>query len=303
MNAVTLSRVHKSYGATRALDGMSFDVPEGSICALVGPNGAGKTTTMGLLGGLLRAQSGQVDILGLGPFDARRHAGKVSLMPQDCSPSPHLPLIEILRYYAVLQGVPRGDVASEVALRLEQVKLTQRSRSRYGELSHGMRRRFSVAQALLGSPSLVMLDEPTSGLDPELVVHIRNLLAAQRGTSTLIISSHVLSELEALCDYVVFIDQGKCVREGSMGAVTAREKSVRYTLSSEPDMAQLQLALQACTLDWIPPVLTVTAPASQPVEETNRLCLSALLQTNAGIVAVNAGHSLEETYMRTRSTG
>lgn len=303
MNAVVLSRVHKRYGASVALDGLSLEIPAGTICGLVGPNGAGKTTTMGLLAGLLRAQSGQVDILGQGPFDARRHAGQVSLMPQDCTPSPHLPLVEILHFYARLQGVPRENVAAEVELRLHQVQLTDRARSRFDQLSHGMRRRFSIAQALLGSPALVMLDEPTSGLDPELVVHMRELLAAQRGKSTLLLSSHVLSELESLCDYVVFIDRGRCVQQGTMGQVTARQKSVRYTLSTEPDMAQLQLALQACRLDWRPPVLTVTAPASQPIEDTNRLCLTALLQSGAGIVGVNAGQTLEETYMATRNVG
>ncbi len=303
MNAVSFNDVHKRYGARVALDGMTFAIPRGSICGLVGPNGSGKTTTMGLLGGLLRHRSGSIDILGQGAFDATKHAGKVSLMPQDCAPSPYLNLRDIMRFYAELQGIERGKAETEVEQRLQQVQLLDRATSKYGELSHGMRRRFSIAQALLGSPDLVMLDEPTSGLDPELVVQIRQLLASLRGQSTLLVSSHVLSELETLCDYVVFIDRGRCVRQGSLKEVTAGENTVRYTLSNEPDLDALRISLQACILSWQHPVLTVKAPASQSIEETNRLCLGALLQTGAGIVEVRAGHSLEETYMRTKNVG
>ncbi len=303
MNAVTFRNVAKKYGTRLALDGLSFEIPRGVICGLVGPNGSGKTTTMGLLGGLLRHQSGEVDILGQGRFDAARHAGKVSLMPQDCTPSPHLSLRDIMRFYAELSGVPRTEANLEVSRRLEQVQLGDRAKSRYGELSHGMRRRFSVAQALLGSPALILLDEPTSGLDPELVVQIRQLLASLRGQSTLLVSSHILSELETLCDYVVFIDRGRCVRQGSLKEVTAGENTVRYTLSNLPDLEALRINLQACILDWQAPVLTVKAPASQSIEETNRLCLGALLQTNAGIVEVRSGHSLEESYLQTKNVG
>jgi ABC-type multidrug transport system ATPase subunit len=255
---------------------------------------------MGLLAGLLQKQQGEVDILGQGPFSAKVHAGKVSLMPQDCSPSSHLPIRDVLQYYARLQGVAATRVGSEVKRCLDQVELSTRADSRYGQLSHGMRRRFGIAQALLGEPELVMLDEPTSGLDPELVVRVRELLAAQRGKLTLLVSSHILSELEALCDYVVFIDHGRCVRQGSMKEVTNASSTVRYTLSTTPDLDQLGLALLGCTLEWAEPVLSVAAPRSQSVEQTNSLCLRALLDGGAGIVEVEVGESLEATYLRSR---
>jgi ABC-type multidrug transport system ATPase subunit len=281
--------------------GLSFEVPRGVICGLIGPNGSGKTTTMGLLGGLLRHQQGAVDILGQGEFSAERHAGKVSLMPQDCSPSPYMSLREILRYYAKLQGIEPSAAGQEADKRLAEVYLQDRARSKYGTLSHGMRRRFSIAQALLGDPELIMLDEPTSGLDPELVVQIRSHLASKRGQATLLVSSHVLSELETLCDYVVMIDGGRCVRQGTLAEVTATDNTVRYTLSTVPDLEQLQLELQACTLQWSPPLLTVIAPTSQSIEETNRLCLPVLLQAGAGIVGVQAGGSLEQSYLQTKN--
>ncbi len=303
MTAASLRDVSKSYGSHRALQGMSFELPKGSVCALVGPNGSGKTTTMGILGGLLKHQTGQVDILGQGPFDAERHAGQVSLMPQDCTPSPYMSLRKILMFYGQLQGLSNG-LEEEVDQRLKQVELHDRASSKYGQLSHGMRRRFSVAQALLGSPQLILLDEPTSGLDPELVVQIRDLIAAQRGKATLLVSSHILSELEALCDYVVFIDGGKCVRQGTMREVTSGGNVVRYILSSHlsrQDYDELELLLQGCTLGYQEPVLTVAAPQSQTVEETNRLCLPALLERDLQILEVRAGDTLEQTYLRTRN--
>lgn len=301
MSFVRFEDVHKNYGNTQALRGVSFEVPAGAICGLVGPNGAGKTTTLGLLSGLLRPERGRIDFFGQGPFVPDVHAGQVGLMPQDSSPSPHQRLSAILGYYAQLQGVNPRDVRSEVARRLAQVSLTERARSKYGELSHGMRRRFSLAQALLGQPKLLLLDEPTSGLDPELVVQIRELLAAQRGQATLIVSSHDLSELESLCDYIVILEQGRCVQQGTLRAITAGAHTVRYKLTSLPEIATLQDALPGYQLTWKEPILTVAAPDAQPVEATNRTCLRALLELGAGILEVQAGDSLEASYLRVKA--
>jgi ABC-type multidrug transport system ATPase subunit len=297
MNAVELKNVVKRYGRQLALDGLSMTMPKGSICALIGPNGCGKTTTMGVIAGLLHIETGSVNLLGEGAFDPQKHAGRVSLMPQDAVPSGHVPIIDSLRYYAELSGMDRTQARREAYACLEKVQLKDRAHSRFGQLSHGMRRRFSVAQALLGKPELILLDEPTSGLDPELVVQIRDVIAAQRRETTMLISSHILSELETMCDHAIFVERGKVVRQGSMEELTSANSVVRYTLSSDPNLPVLELALQGCSLEWRKPVLTVRAPQSQPVEQTNALCLSALLEQKAGIYEVDAGHSLEAAYM------
>ncbi len=297
MNAVVLEGVVKRYGRHIALNGLSLEIPKGSICALIGPNGCGKTTTMGVIAGLLQIDAGTVDILGGGPFDAKRHAGRVSLMPQDAVPSLHVPIIDSLRYYAELQGLDPAGAKREAEACLEKVQLKDRARSRFGQLSHGMRRRFSVAQALLGKPELVLLDEPTSGLDPELVVQIRELIASQRREATMLISSHILSELETMCDHAIFVEQGRVVRQGSMAELTSANTIVRFTLNRMPKLQRLELALQGCMLEWREPILTVKAPQSQPVERTNALCLRELLEQEVGILEVDAGHSLETAYM------
>lgn len=300
--AVRFEAVHKRYGSQTALAGLSFQLPKGSICALIGPNGAGKSTTMGMLGGLIHHDSGQVDLLGRGPFDANVHAGRVGLMPQDSVPSSHLTLREILRFYATLQGLVGRANHDEVDRRLAEVALQDRASSKYGQLSHGMRRRFSIAQALLGSPELILLDEPTSGIDPEVVVLIRELLRQQGGRSTLLVSSHILAELEALCDYVVFIDGGKCLREGSMQVVTRGDNVVHYLLATAPDVGRLQASLPGHQLTWTAGKLTVHAPREQALADTNRVCLRALLDENVGILEVQAGDSLEQSYLRARHT-
>jgi ABC-2 type transport system ATP-binding protein len=301
MNAVTLRGVTKRYGQTFALNGLDLDIPKGAISGLIGPNGAGKTTTMGLLAGLLQPDGGAIDVLGRGPFNAGTHAGSVGLMPQDSVPSPHLSLREILCYYAELQGMNRRQAYAEADRWLNQVSLQDRARARFGELSHGMRRRFSFAQALLGKPELVLLDEPTSGLDPELVVQVRELVVSLRGQATVLISSHILSELEAICDHVVFMEGGKCIRQGRLGEVTDTTSIVRYRLTQKPNLELLQALLPDCSLTWEEPELSVHAPRQQAVQVTNAACLKSLLAQDVGILGVEAGRSLEDSYLEARA--
>jgi ABC-2 type transport system ATP-binding protein len=297
VNALVLRDVVKRYGRQIALNGLTMEIPRGSVCAMIGPNGCGKTTTMGAVVGLLRLESGSIDVLGQGPFNATRHAGRVSLMPQDAVPSLHVPIVECLRYYAELQGLDRSQAKREAEACLAKVELSDKAAACFGELSHGMRRRFSIAQALLGDPELILLDEPTSGLDPELVIQIRKLIVSQRGEATLLVSSHILSELESMCDHGVFMERGKVVRQGTMAELTSANSIARYTVTRKPAMEAMALGMQGCILDWQEPVLTVRAPQSQPIEETNAICLRLLLDQSVGILQVDTGHSLETAYM------
>jgi ABC-2 type transport system ATP-binding protein len=300
MSVVQLSGVVKRYGRVLALDGLTLDVPRGAICALIGPNGSGKTTTFGVLAGLLQPDAGQVVLFGEGPFSAARHAGRVSLMPQDSDPSPHTSIRELLVYYGELAGLDRGAARREADRWLERVALAAQAGARIGQLSHGMRRRFSIAQALLGEPELILLDEPTSGLDPEIAVQIRELVREQRGRATLLVSSHILSELEALCDYAVILNAGKVVRQGSMQAMTGANTRVRVTLTHTPDLDALRARLERCIIAWQAPELVVESDGSESLDALNTRLLSALLAQNAGILELNAGDSLEATYLATR---
>jgi ABC-2 type transport system ATP-binding protein len=318
MNAVVLREVVKRYDGNVALAGLSLAIPRGSICAVIGPNGSGKTTAFGVIAGLLRPDSGSVDLFGEGPFDPARHAGRVGLLPQDSLPSPHASLRQSLHYYGELQGLDRTEAERQTEHWLARVRLLDRGDSRQNQLSHGMRRRFSVAQAFLGSPELILLDEPTAGLDPELVAELRAIFRDQRGKATLLISSHVLSELEELCDHAVVLEKGQTVSDGSMQRLRQADTLVRVALTAAPDLKALRDALSARaeaaqsaangateraavpSLEWRAPELHVRWQERAPLEQLNARLLGALLEQGAGILSLEAGQSLEASYLAER---
>ncbi len=302
MNAVELNHVVKRYGRKKALDNLSFSIPEGSICALIGPNGAGKTTTMSLIAGLLSIDEGDVNLLGRGPFSIAEHGGAIGLMPQDSTPSLSAPLSALMVYYGQLQGLSASEAQSQSDEWLERVHLSDKKNARYGSLSHGMRRRFSIAQALLGRPSLVLLDEPTSGLDPELVVEVRNLITEQKGSCTIVVSSHILSELESMCDHAVILEQGSCVRQGPIAELTGKRTKLTYELSASPNVERIKTALPDALITEVKNELRITAQVGQAPEEVNALVIPELLAQKVGLRSIQLGGSLEEAYLERSSS-
>lgn len=285
MTALVVKGLRKRFGKAVALDGLDFAVPRGSICGLVGPNGAGKTTAMSIVAGYLQADEGLIDVLGLGPFDPDRHRGRVGILPQDAElPVASTPR-QLLRVWGRLGGIAGGDIDRAVRIALDQVLLTERADARIATLSHGMRRRVTVASALIGNPQLVLLDEPTSGLDPAQAKFLREGIAALRGDRTVLVSSHNLAELESICDHVVFIDHGVCLRHGTLAEVTGRDRTVMirlvYPLPPGRD-AQIELRL----------------PPGDPrsIEEATTELLATLLAEGARVAEVRQGQSLERTF-------
>lgn len=302
-SALRVTGLRRSFGKTVALDGLDLSVPRGALCGLIGPNGAGKTTAFGVVAGLVQADAGAVDLLGEGPFDPRRHGGRVTLLPQDCELPPDVPVGSLLTWYARLQGMS-ADQARHAADRvLDEVALADRADQRIKQLSHGMRRRVAVAQALLGQPELIMLDEPTSGLDPHLVVRMREVLRARSGRATLVISSHVLAELEATCDHVVFMERGRCVGQGPLSELTGRSRQVvvRLADSAGPLVEVLEAAGLQAVADG--DQLVISGDAGLGTAELNARALPVLLQAGARIEEVSAGRSLEATWMAARGEG
>ena len=295
--ALVLERVTKRYGRVTALDGLSLSIPRGVVCGMIGPNGAGKTTTYGIAGGFIEADGGRVDLLGDGPFDPAKHRGRITLLPQDCELNPHTPVRDLLAFLAKLQGMSAKQSVREADRVLDLVALTDRAQSRVRQLSHGMKRRVAVAQALLGDPELVLLDEPTNGLDPELVVRMRELFVGQRGRRTLVVSSHVLAELEAACDHVVFLERGRCVKQGPIAEVTGRGARVRIALEKkvEVDLA----ALPGLELRWDGDTAIISADGHDAAS-LNAAVLPLLLAAGARILEVRSGESLEAAYLTSR---
>ncbi|MES2639812.1 MAG: ABC transporter ATP-binding protein [Myxococcota bacterium] len=283
VDAIRCQGLVKRYRKARALDGLDLVVPVGSICGLVGPNGAGKTTTMSILAGFLAPDEGTVDLLGRGPFSPDTHRGRVGILPQDAElPTASTPR-QLLTVWARLQGLDGPAARRAVDGVLEAVLLSDRADARVGTLSHGMRRRVTVASALLGDPELVMLDEPTSGLDPAQARHLRDRIAAEQGRRTVLVSSHNLAELEQICDWVVFIDKGRCTRAGPLAALTGRDREVFVRLAPPYPAGRGE-------------VVTLRVPEGVPPEDATSELLRALLSEGARIAEVRRGESLERRY-------
>ena len=208
MSLIQCNNITKRYGRTLALDGVTLSLEAGAPIALIGPNGAGKTTLFSLLCGFLRATSGDVKIMGYAPSDSKLH-GRLAALPQDANLDPRFTVGHQLVLLARLQGMSSSVANKEVRRVLDKVGLPEVIATKPEALSHGMRKRVMLAQALMGSPELILLDEPTAGLDPPNVKVMRSLIAEAASNATFIISSHNLDELEKVCQSVVHLEKGK----------------------------------------------------------------------------------------------
>ncbi len=220
---IQVENLVKRYVDTAAVDGVSFQVARGETVGLLGPNGAGKSTTMRILTGYLSATEGVVRIAGQDVFEdpvaARRHIG---YMPENVPLYPEMRVVEYLRYRAGLKGVPRAQRRKRVDEVMERCWLAERARSLVGHLSKGYRQRVGLADALVGNPDLLILDEPTIGLDPTQILQVRELIRALGKEHTILLSSHILPEVEAVCSRVIIIHRGRIVADDRIDALKAR---------------------------------------------------------------------------------
>jgi ABC-2 type transport system ATP-binding protein len=198
----------KSYGDHDALKNISFELKAGQPIALVGPNGAGKSTLFGLLSGYMAATSGEARVFGH-KVGSPELIGRIGGLPQDALFDPNFTLLQQLSYLARLQGYSRKGSKKEGLRVLELMKLADVHKETITALSHGMKKRVAIAQALMGSPELILLDEPTAGLDPENARNIRQQITELSSETTFIVSSHNLSELERMCSQVIHLEQGQ----------------------------------------------------------------------------------------------
>jgi len=297
--ALEFRGVVKNYGRRPALDGLDLRVPRGSIFGLVGSNGAGKTTAMAVALGLLRPSGGEINLLEDGPFHPAKHAGRVALLPQDSRFPPHARVEELLRFYGQLQCVPVSALEPMIDELLEWVHLADRRRSAVRTLSHGMNRRLAIAQAFLGSPELILLDEPLNGLDPREAARVRDLIRQRRGRQAIVVSSHNLTDLEALCDHVAFIEKGKLVRQDTLDQITQRGQRMTYVLGEGVfPLARLTAELPGVLWEQNDRVVTATFPEPYTPESLNATVLRAVLEAGVGILEIRRGSNLESEYLR-----
>lgn len=235
---LTLNNIHKSYGQTRALNGISFEVPEGSIFGVLGPNGSGKTTLLGIILDVLKADSGEF----------RWDTGLLSVVPRKRIGT----LLETPNFYHYLSARRNLEITRQISGRgttsdidtvLKKVQLYERRNSRFSSYSLGMKQRLAIGAALLGSPAVLVLDEPTNGLDPDGIADIRSLIMELNGKGhTIIMASHLLDEVEKVCTHVAIMKNGALLSSGPVAEVMAHEDHVEIGAG---DLDALQSVLSA----------------------------------------------------------
>lgn len=209
---IEVKNLCKKYGSNYAIKDVSFKIESGQIVGFLGPNGAGKTTTLNILTGYVAQSSGDVFINGIDikedPISAKKYIGYLPDTPplyQD------LTVLEYLNFVYELKGFPKKNKKIEVNRVMEKVKITDMQKRLTKNLSKGYRQRVGLAQAMLGNPEILILDEPTIGLDPKQIIEMRQLIKGLSKTHTILFSSHILSEVSAICDKVMIINNGKLI--------------------------------------------------------------------------------------------
>ena len=220
---IEVAHLSKRYGDLAAVSDVSFTAPPGQILGFLGPNGAGKTTTMRMLTGFLPASAGTIEI---GGFDVLRQSlqvrAHIGYLPESVPLYREHRVQEMLLFQARLHSLPRAEARRRVAAVLERVGMGERARSLIGKLSKGQRQRVGLAVALLPDPQVLILDEPTSGLDPLQRIEVRSLIRELARERTVLLSSHILPEIEAVCPRVIVMHRGRIAADGSQAELVSQ---------------------------------------------------------------------------------
>ena len=283
----------KRYGGLTALAGLSMSIPRGDVFGFLGPNGAGKTTAVKLLLGLARPTSGEARLLGVPLSDARAHREarrRVGYLPELFRYQGWLTGREVLGLHAELLGLPRTGWAGEIARVLAVTGLAERGDSRVATYSKGMQQRLGLATALLGRPELVMLDEPTSALDPVGRHDVREIIRRLKAEGmTVFLNSHLLSEVEQVCDRVAIVDRGRVVASGTFAELLAGD-TVRLRVTSLGDAELSRFGRVDREGEW----LTVRGIAAERIPDL----VAELVRLGARVHAVQPTHeSLEDRFL------
>jgi ABC-2 type transport system ATP-binding protein len=258
--AIELRNLTKLYGPVRALDSVSLAVPSGSVFGFLGPNGAGKTTTLRILTGLARPTSGSAFVLGYDAATATNDVrAAVGYLPDVPGFYPWMTGAELLRFAGRLFGLSGPTLSSRVDALLDLAGLSG-VKARVGAYSRGMRQRLGVAQALINAPSVLLLDEPTSALDPIGRKSVLDMIASLAGRTTVFFSTHILSDVERVCDTVAILHRGKAVVQAPIGELKARYAMQKIAV--EVTAGADELAQELAGAPW---VASVERPADQRI--------------------------------------
>ena len=297
---IEVSGLSKRYGAVQALRDVSFKVERGQIVGFLGANGAGKTTTMDIMCGCIGADAGTAKIAGFDimedPLEAKKRLG---YLPDAAPIHGEMRVSEYVTFAARLHKVPSAQLRQQVDQTLEKLALTDVRHRLVGNLSKGYRQRVALAQAIVHNPEVLVLDEPTEGLDPNQILHIRELIKSLAGHHTIILSSHILSEVQNTCDRIVIIHNGAVVQQGSVEELASQAQSSSiYRLRVVKNVNALVPALLA-----IPDIKNPRLVDAQNNELEFGLAKGADEQAidEVARIVVNGGHGLRELAAKTHS--
>jgi ABC-2 type transport system ATP-binding protein len=250
---IQIRNLIKSYGGFRAVDDISFDVRTGEVLGFLGPNGAGKTTTMKMITNFIEMESGHININGKSIEDgwAKKHIG---YLPEHNPLYDEMPVIDYLAYCAALQGVSKSLIPERIRNMVKLCGLDSAKHKKISELSKGFRQRVGLAQAMIHDPEILILDEPTSGLDPNQIVEIRELIKNMGKEKTVILSTHILPEVEATCDRILIINKGKIVADGTADTLRKQAQG-QQVLRVKIESPNSEMAAQA--LEHLPEIRSV----------------------------------------------
>jgi ABC-2 type transport system ATP-binding protein len=299
-----VSHVTKRYGARVAVDDLSFEVGAGEIVGFLGPNGAGKSTTLRILAGFLGPTSGRVTVAGHDVVDdsveARRSVG---YMPENVPLYPEMRVVEYLRFRAELKRVPRREREDHVEDAMRRAGTVDVANRRIGHLSKGYRQRVGLADAIVARPPIVVLDEPTAGLDPNQIREARALIRELGTDRTVVLSTHVLSEVEACASRVLLIHEGRLVAEGPTDRIRAMRRVTHLDVSLGG-----AVALAESTLRGVTGIASVAAigdgrlratfvDGAVDADEISERAVAALVAAGIGVREVRpSGGSLEDVF-------
>lgn len=241
---IKVENLVKKYGDLTALDGVSFEMKEGEVVGILGPNGAGKTTLLRILVAFLELTSGKVTIDGLDinrPINQQKIKSKIGYLPENTPLYEDMSVTEYLSFVGKMQGIKSGDLDEKILHVIEKCGLKEKKNAEISTLSRGYRQRTGIAQALIHDPKIVILDEPTTGLDPSQRIEIRDLIKEIGKSKTVILSSHVLSEIQSTCSRVLIINKGKIVADGTPGDLESKGGKNKATIHIEVEKIENNL--------------------------------------------------------------
>jgi ABC-2 type transport system ATP-binding protein len=303
--AIACHSLSKRYGAVLALDGLQLEVPAGSVFGFLGPNGAGKTTTLRILASLARADGGTAQVAGLAVGDgAPNRAGLIGYLDQDPRFYGWMTPRDLLGLVGRLHGMNGATLRSRMDETLSAVGLADAARRSIGGFSGGMRQRMGLAQAILNRPPVLLLDEPVSSLDPQGRHDMLETIRGLGGAATVLFSTHILNDVERVCDRVAIIDHGRIVTASPMDELLARYATPTYVIETTP-ADDATLASLSETLRAIPEVAAVEAAHGtlrvtvQDGEAAPRQLLAALAAQDVTVVALERQRpTLEDVFLR-----